>query len=253
MTGTAAEGAPADGQPTVDPFVRQVNWLLATTGGKDQLARRSGNRVSPRTLDNWTAGRYPRDRVSGAVRDLDAWAMAHVPGYPHEAGVPRLVESCGPPPPTVLRAVPALDESAATATPAPATGGGRRWLRWAVPLAVLLAVATTVVLLVRDPALPTRGDGTIWPETTGSLGANTFADPVKMQDNSRPIPPDTTVQVRCRFYAPSVPSVEPDGYWYLIDSGDWAGRWSPANSFMNGDYPGRQTVTNTDMVVPICR
>ncbi|MQA35970.1 hypothetical protein [Modestobacter roseus] len=50
-----------------DPFVVQVNWLLGATGGNEQLARRSGNRVSVRTLDNWTAGHYPRDKVTGDV------------------------------------------------------------------------------------------------------------------------------------------------------------------------------------------
>ncbi|MGY1840952.1 MULTISPECIES: hypothetical protein, partial [unclassified Modestobacter] len=117
---------------------------------------------------------------------------------------------------------------------------------------LVVAVLTGGILLFRDEPLPIRGDGAIWPETTGSLGAKTSADPVTMQDNAQPIPPDTTVQVRCRFHAPSVPSVEPDGFWYLIDSGEWAGRWSPANSFMNGDHPGRPTVNNTDMVVPVC-
>jgi hypothetical protein len=59
--------------------------------------------------------------------------------------------------------------------------------------------------------------------------------------------------VRCRYYAPSIPSVTPDGFWYLIDAGQWAGRWTPANSFMNGDLPGQPTLHNTDFAVPVCR
>lgn len=248
MSDDATDRTPSGAQP--DPFVVQVNWLLGATGGKEQLARRSANRVSVRTLDNWTAGRYPRNKITGAVRDLDAWALDQVPGYPG-GGAPRLIESCGPVPVGATASTP--EPVAERSEPAP--GKARRpRLRWAAPLVAVLVVAvTTGVLLLRDAPLPTRGDGTPVPETTGSLGANTFADPVKLQDNRLPIPPDTTVPVRCRVHAPSIPSVEPDGYWYLIDSGEWAGRWSPANSFMNGDVPGQQTVTNTDMAVPVCR
>jgi hypothetical protein len=118
-------------------------------------------------------------------------------------------------------------------------------------------VGTAVYLLTDDDdamaPLPSTGDGTLYPETTGSIGANTFADPRTLIDNAQPIPADTTVQVRCRYYAPSIPSVTPDGFWYLIDAGEWAGRWSPANSFMNGDLPGARTVHNTDFDVPVCR
>ena len=52
--------------------------------------------VSLRTLDNWTAGRYPQNKVTGAVRDVDAWAVRNVPGYPDAAAVPRLIHSSGP-------------------------------------------------------------------------------------------------------------------------------------------------------------
>jgi flagellar biosynthesis/type III secretory pathway M-ring protein FliF/YscJ len=134
-----------------------------------------------------------------------------------------------------------------------------RWL-WpvvtaAVVLVAVIAVVATLLLTRNDDVatLPTGASGPSLPETTGRLGANTFANPVLLQDNAMPIPAHTTVQVRCRFYAPSIPSVEPDGYWYLIDSGKWAGRWTPANSFMNGDVPGQPTLHNTDMAVPVCR
>ena len=123
-------------------------------------------------------------------------------------------------------------------------------------LIVAVAVVATL-LLTRDDddlsALPTGGSGPSIPETTGRIGANTFANPELLQDNAMPIPANTTVQVRCRYYAPSIPSVVPDGFWYLIDSGQWAGRWSPANSFMNGDVPGQPTLHNTDFAVPVCQ
>jgi hypothetical protein len=65
-------------------------------------------------------------------------------------------------------------------------------------------------------------------------------------DQAQSIPPDTTVPVLCRLYAPAISSVTPDGYWCLIDHGEWAGRSAPANSFTNGDVRGRPTLHDTD-------
>ena len=248
MAVTTQEGRLPD-----DPFIRQVLWLVDVHGGRDQLARASQNRVSTRTLDNWIRGQYPRAAVTGAVRDLDAWAVASVPGYPDAAGVPRLIATCGP-----IAGAPAR---APEPEPVNADGRRRRSRRtWALAVGAVLIVAgvgTAVYLLTDDDdamaPLPSTGDGTLYPETTGSIGANTFADPRTLIDNAQPIPADTTVQVRCRYYAPSIPSVTPDGFWYLIDAGEWAGWWSPANSFMNGDLPGARTVHNTDFDVPVCR
>ncbi|WP_222193863.1 hypothetical protein [Modestobacter italicus] len=284
MTSTPGPDAAAQ-----DPFVRQVTWLVDQLGGRTELSRASGGRVSPRTLDYWCRGRYPRNAVTGAVRELDAWALASVPGYPGAAGAPRLVETCGPARPSPVTAPPTgpavttspastrppidtahPDTTAQPDTTGPRTGSpappgkrsrGRRTRLLTTAATVVLAgaVATAVVAFTTDdgvdqlPPLPSTGDGTLVPETTGSIGANTFADPRALVDNSLPIPPDTTVQVRCRYYAPSIPSVVPDGFWYLVDSGEWAGRWSPANSFMNGDVPGERTLHNTDFAVPVCR
>ncbi|NEK86988.1 hypothetical protein GCU60_14685 [Blastococcus saxobsidens] len=252
---------------TTDPFVRQITWLVNAHGGRDQLSKVSGSLVSPRTLDNWCRGRYPRNAVTGAVRDLDAWALQHSPGYPDAAGAPRLVETCGPQPAATPTPAVTAPETATQTAPEPvpesATAPGRPgWRRpWVLAVAAALVVAGTTtgfLLLGEDepealPALPSTGDGRLRPETTGSLGANTFSDPRTLQGQAQKIPPDTTVQVRCRYYAPSIPSVMPDGFWYLVDSGEWAGRWSPANSFMNGDVPGEPTLHNTDFDVPVCR
>jgi hypothetical protein len=245
----------SDGHRPEDPFIRQVLWLVDAVGGRDQLARASQNRVSARTLDNWIKGQYPRSAVTGAVREMDAWALQNVPGYPEAAGAPRLIATCGP----------AATEPPSAEPPAADLARRRRWSgrTWALAagaaIVVVAATVTTVVLLDHDDQagalapLPSTGNGTLLPETTGRIGANTFADPRTLIDNAQPIPAHTTVQVRCRYYAPSIPSVTPDGFWYLIDSGDWAGRWSPANSFMNGDLPGARTVHNTDFAVPLCR
>jgi pyruvate/2-oxoglutarate dehydrogenase complex dihydrolipoamide acyltransferase (E2) component len=260
--------------PTGDPFVRQMNWLIDTLGGKDQLVRASDKRVSVRTLDNWVRGSYPRLTVTGAVRDLDAWAAANVPGYPG-AGAPRLIECCGPgrepfpvPPaaePADQASEPPASSPAAAAVPTPPSTPTRRpWLRHSLALiaAAAVVVGTTVAVtltVVEDDdetpmlgVLPSSGDGQLYTEKTGSLGANTFSDPRALTDRALPIPADTEIQVRCRYYAPVIPSVVPDGFWYLIDSGKWAGRWAPANSFMNGDVPGQPTLHNTDFAVPVC-
>ncbi|MCA0146531.1 hypothetical protein [Blastococcus sp. LR1] len=254
-------------KPVDDPFVRQITWLVNAHGGRDQLSRTSGNRVSPRTLDNWCKGRYPRNAVTGAVRELDAWALENSPGYPEAAGAPRLVETCGP----VLAALvhagfrddeppsaePASDPAAPQVAPA-RPWWRRRWVAAAAALLVVVAGGAIALLLREDapeplPPLPSTGDGELRPETTGSLGAHTFTDPRTLQGQGQPVPPDTTVEVRCRYYAPSIPSVMPDGFWYLIESDEWAGRWSPANSFMNGDVKGGPYVHNTDFDVPVCR
>ncbi|TFV46566.1 hypothetical protein [Blastococcus sp. TF02A-35] len=265
--GSSTTGEHGAREPLDDPFVRQVTWLVDAHGGREQLARASGNRVSPRTLDNWCRGRYPRNAVTGAVRDLDAWALENAPGYPGAARAPRLVETCGPAAAPPVPERPAGPEPAPAPAPepapepatAPAPWWRRRWPAVVAALLVLTTGGTTAALLVRDgapdpiPPLPSTGDGRLRPETTGSLGANTFADPRTLQGQGQKIPPDTTVEVRCRYYAPSIPSVTPDGFWYLVDSGEWAGRWSPANSFMNGDVKGGRTLHNTDFDVPVCR
>lgn len=278
MTDTTPTGTTGGDRPA-DPFVAQVQWLIGMAGGKDQLVARSGNRVSARTLDNWAAGVYPRAKVTGAVRDLDTWALANVPGYPQASGFPRLTDSCGPHRGTRYDAMAGTDVGTDPSVPP----GRAPWVRWAVAAAVLVVLiagtVVTTVLLTRQNSsssgtsavgtagstagainagsltagkLPTNGTGTDLPEQTGGLGANTFADPRTLQDQEKKVPKRTTVMVRCRYYSPIIASVTPDGFWYLLDSGDWAGRWSPANSYMNGDLPGKPTLHNTDFKVPVC-
>jgi len=274
------------GQPAGHPFVVQLDWLLAEVGGKEKLAALSG--VSVRTLGNWSAGRVPEKSVTSAVRALDGWAARNLPGYPAEAGVPRLVDSCGPR--TAREVVPVdagttapdgsgadgsgtdgtgadgtRDRGAAAGPRSRAAGPRRRWLVAGPVVAALLGAGIALVVEhARDepstaastqplPELPTSASEPPRDELTGSIGANAFRDPRTLADRAPMIPPSTTVSVRCRFYAPSIPSVEPDGYWYLIDSGEWAGLWSPANSYMNGDVPGGPYTHNTDFEVPECR
>ncbi|MCO7222532.1 hypothetical protein [Klenkia sp. PcliD-1-E] len=256
MTGTP------DGTPSSDPFVRQVVWLVDHAGGKDALVRATGKRVSLRTLDNWVRGDYPRSAVTGAVRELDSWAAAQGIGYPDAAGAPRLVDACGP----------AADSPTDSPAPAPTGPGRAALLAAAAALVVVTAVVSVLATLAVTgrttpaaeaatptsgqtalPPLPTTGDGTLYTEQTGTLGSNTFADPRTLADVNVPVPASTDVQVVCRYYSPVIPSVEPDGFWYLLASAEWAGRWAPANTFWNGDVPGQQPYThNTDFAVPVC-
>ncbi|MGY1805872.1 hypothetical protein ACI8AF_00715 [Blastococcus sp. SYSU D00669] len=111
------------------------------------------------------------------------------------------------------------------------------------------AAATELI----DLPLPSTGDGTLHTELSGSIGANAFADPRTLAGGGPEISPNTEIQVRCRYYAPSVPSVSPDDVWYLIESAEWNGLWAPANSFTNGDVPGGPYTDNTDLAVPACR
>jgi hypothetical protein len=289
-------------EPVGHPFVVQLDWLLAQAGGKEKLAAQSG--VSVRTLGNWSVGKVPEKAVTSAVRALDQWAVQTLPGYPQEAGAPRLIESCGPrggrpaSPPQTVDLDPARDPGGVSSAVVPATGsdqasstdpatgperpiplatdGGapRRTRRdrtqqvAGVVVVLLLVIAGALTLLLQNertfdarasaptdalPLLPVSAADPPHDELTGSIGANAFSDPRTLTDRAPMIPPNTTISVRCRFYAPSVPSVSPDGYWYLIDSGDWAGLWSPANSYMNGDVPGGPYTHNTDFAVPECR
>lgn len=254
---------PATDQVT-DPFVTQIGWLVDHHGGKDGLVRAAGNRVSARTLDNWVRGDYPRSAVTGAVRDLDAWAMAQDFGYPGAAGAPRLVESCGP----------AAEGASAGAPPqAPdAAPPHRRGVPLLVAAGLVVVTALVSVLVTRAvvggdpapaatvtapapslPALPTTGDGTLYTEQAGSQGSNTFTDPRTLADVNVTVPPYAYVEVVCRYYSPVIPSVAPDGFWYLLATDEWSGRWAPANTFWNGDVEGQRPYThNTDFAVPIC-
>lgn len=81
---------------------------------------------------------------------------------------------------------------------------------------------------------------------TGS-GARTFANPYTYGGASDRVAPGQYVDVVCKLYAFSSPSVDP-GYWYLLASPPWNGRYySPANSYINGGH-GR----DTDFRVPDC-
>lgn len=91
-------------------------------------------------------------------------------------------------------------------------------------------------------------------EKAGTGGASTFRNPETLSRSGPKVEPGQRVQVECKIYSPEPPSVNPDGYWYLLASAPWNSRfYAPANSFWNGDEPGQHPYTHdTDFRVPDC-
>lgn len=107
------------------------------------------------------------------------------------------------------------------------------------------------------PAIQARDDEV--PDAPGPVreqvwvegGAPTFADPYSVSGAGPKIPRNRFVVVTCKLYWPGPPSVVPEGFWYRLATEPWAGRFSPANLFWNGDTPGDED-TSTDFQVRSC-
>jgi len=111
----------------------------------------------------------------------------------------------------------------------------------------------------RPPAAQQAKDDAV-PDTMGAVHervwapeAQTFAEPFKLQGAGLPIPHNQDVLVSCKLYWPHPESVEEEGYWYRIITKPWKALFSPANSFWNGDKPGRKPTHSTDYRVRNCR
>lgn len=96
------------------------------------------------------------------------------------------------------------------------------------------------------------GSNARW-EQAATAGARTFRKPAGAIEGPR-VSPNQRVLVVCKVYEPEPESVLPDGYWYRLGSKGWNGRYyAPANSFWNGDVPGKKPYThNTDFLVHNC-
>src|SRR5207248_2607258 len=69
-----------------------------------------------------------------------------------------------------------------------------------------------------------------------------------------PIAAGQKVRVSCKVFDPTLGSVKPDGFWYLIHSPPWNDKYfAPANTFLNGDPPHGPYSHNTDFSVPDCQ
>jgi hypothetical protein len=114
------------------------------------------------------------------------------------------------------------------------------------------AAAAPVAPAATPAASPTGSRGAV-PEQQGHFGVNTFANPRTGAGAGPRIAAAQYVQVACKLYAPTIASVNPDGYWYRIASPPWNGAfYAPANTFMNGDAWSGPYTHNTDFAVPNC-
>ena len=96
------------------------------------------------------------------------------------------------------------------------------------------------------------------PRTYEEMGGNrsgslTFEDTKGLAQGPNTIAFGQAVQVSCKVYDVTMPSADPDGYWYRIASSPWNNRYyAVANTFTNGDPLGSPGSTHTDFRVPDC-
>lgn len=145
-----------------------------------------------------------------------------------------------------------------------------------IPATVAIAAAVLFVVIRREPTsepaynpptalssesrgsapLPTPDcigckSGRTYAEQVGNGSPNTYRDPRSFVGEGKNLRPLQRVDVLCKLYAPSAPSV--GDYWYLVVNPPWNGRYySPSNSFLNGDYPNGNGSTAVDLHVPDC-
>lgn len=105
-------------------------------------------------------------------------------------------------------------------------------------------------LQAKDEAVPDV-NGPV-KERVWSEAARTFANPYSLTREGPRIPHNRWILVSCKFYWPFPESVEHDGYWYRVETEPWNDRFTPANSFWNGDVPGEPYTHRTDFSVREC-
>jgi serine/threonine protein kinase len=119
--------------------------------------------------------------------------------------------------------------------------------------------ATTTHTTTTPPAVTTTTTTppkkTTVSEQAGASGAATFTNYHNASGVGSRLAAAQWVEVTCKVLDTTIPSVDPDGYWYRIASSPWNNAYyAPANSFKNGD-PWTGTITNphnTDYSVPNC-
>jgi serine/threonine protein kinase len=145
---------------------------------------------------------------------------------------------------------------------------GWNWVRhnpvWMAVTAVAVGAVIAAALAVFGgpesqsgslPSGPVLPNAKTWREkaSISPTGVRTFKNPHTLQGEGPRIRRNRHVQVLCKIYWPHPPSVVPDGYWYRIASKPWAGRYyADAESFRNGDIPGKKPTHYTDFAVPNC-
>lgn len=148
---------------------------------------------------------------------------------------------------------PLPDAPAEVASGGDPTSGVRHRLAWVggVTVVALIAGAAAWTVVARPWERPEPA-ATISEQAFVKAGVPTHLDPWDLDEPGTKIPFRTVVEVECKLYAPSVPSISPDGYWYLIRTEPWDGYYSAANTFLNGDPEEGPYTRMTDFTVPDC-
>jgi hypothetical protein len=90
-------------------------------------------------------------------------------------------------------------------------------------------------------------------EAYNKNGVPTFEDYSNASGQGPDIAFTQIVQITCKIYDPSIPSVTPAGYWYLIASAPWDNNYyAAANTFLNGLSPSDPNTNYYDPRVPNC-
>ncbi|MDQ1686057.1 MAG: hypothetical protein QOC82_2794 [Frankiaceae bacterium] len=93
----------------------------------------------------------------------------------------------------------------------------------------------------------------LWREQQGHHGSATFSDYHSASGAGPSVAAGQYVNVSCKVLDTTIPSVNPDGYWYRLADAPWSGNYyAPANTFMNGDPWNGPYTHNTDFNVPDC-
>lgn len=145
----------------------------------------------------------------------------------------------------------------------------RRMDRRMAGVAIVLAVVVVLAVLLyhtlgrtgisspthrlASPAPGSYQPGHTRPEIAGEYGSPTFTDPHSPSTMGARIEPYQQIQVSCKVFAPTIPSISPDGYWYRVASPKWGDKYyTPATNFLNGDSVTGERRHYTDFVVPDC-
>lgn len=134
----------------------------------------------------------------------------------------------------------------------PPSGTRRRLVLAGVVTSVALVAGAGAWAAVARPWDRVEQAATVSQQAFVKSGVPTHLDPWELDEPGTKIPFRTIVEVECKLYAPSAPSISPDGYWYLVRTEPWDGYYSAANTFLNGDPEEGPYTRMTDFTVPDC-
>ncbi len=242
---TPARGAIAWRGATPTNKYGHVAWVAVVDGGNvtiEEYNHRGDGRYGTRTVPA-TSFQYIH------FKDLPAPAS---PPAPSPAPTPPPAPAPAPtPPPSPSPAAPvgpsAGPSTAPSPAPQPTTGAS------GAPSVTAPAVPAPTTIVI--PPTPTTPPRPVYREQSGSHGSPTFRDPSNASGVGPRIPPMTWVDISCKVKpATTIASAMPSGYWYRIRTAPWNDEfYAVANTFWNGDVPGRTPYTHfVDWAVPDC-